>query len=224
MQGQGEALRDEAPFRVAEGAGHVHGVLQIVRVRGAHQRDGHLVHDGVQRVLDQLEQDGIAQLAGGHAVRLGGGPCPPSEASPQEELRRPSRRSNAACSCQVPELGESVDPFGSLPEEWLRRRSRCSNAAGSCQAPELGESVAPFRSLPEEELRRRSERSNAAGSCQAPVWMTMLLWASRCADPPGGTRVVASYSSTSMGPGRGVASRSCRSMTGVRNTPCVAPK
>src|SRR5262249_49420153 len=118
----------------------------------------HLVHDGVQRVLDQLEQDGIAQLAGGHAIRLGGGRCPPAEVSPQEGLRR------------------------------------------------------------------RSRRSNAVGSCQAPVWMTMLPWASRGADPPGGARVVASYSSTNRGPRRGVGSRSCRPMTGVRNTPCVAPK
>jgi hypothetical protein len=51
---------------IAEGARHVHGVLEIVRVRRAHECDGHLVDDGVERVLHQLEQDGIADVAAGH--------------------------------------------------------------------------------------------------------------------------------------------------------------
>ena len=66
VQGQGEALGDEAPLHVAQGAGHVHGVLEIVRVGRAHERDGHLVHDGVEAVLHQLEENGIAEIAGAH--------------------------------------------------------------------------------------------------------------------------------------------------------------
>jgi hypothetical protein len=61
VQRQREALGDEPALRVAEGAGHVHRVLEIVRVGRAHQRDRHLVDDGVERVLDQLEQDGIGE-------------------------------------------------------------------------------------------------------------------------------------------------------------------
>ena len=66
VQRQGEALGDQATLDVAEGAGHVHGVLEVVRVGGAHERDGHLVHDGVQAVLHQLEENGIAEIAGAH--------------------------------------------------------------------------------------------------------------------------------------------------------------
>ena len=65
---QRQPLGDEPPLRVAERAGHVHGVLEVVRVRGAHERDGHLVHDRVERVLDQLVQDGVAQLASGQSI------------------------------------------------------------------------------------------------------------------------------------------------------------
>src|SRR5712692_6221138 len=38
-------------------------------------------------------------------VRLGGGPCPPSETSPQESLRRRSRRSNTTASYVLPPSG-----------------------------------------------------------------------------------------------------------------------
>ncbi len=68
MKRQGQPLRDEPPLRVTERAGHVHGVLEVVRVRGAHERDGHLVHDGVERVLDQLVQDRVAQLASRQSI------------------------------------------------------------------------------------------------------------------------------------------------------------
>ncbi len=123
---QRQALGDQPPLRVAEGAGHVHGVLEVVRIGGAHQRDGHLVHDGVEAVLHQLEENGIAEITGAHS------------------------------------------------------------------AP--------------------------------PVVMTMLPCASRCAAQPGGTRVVASFSSTSSGPGRGVAVSCPRVTTAVTMAPWVGPK
>ena len=59
VERQRQPLGDEPALGVAEGARHVHRVLEIVRVGGAHERDGHLVDDRVQRVLDQLERDGI---------------------------------------------------------------------------------------------------------------------------------------------------------------------
>ncbi len=126
MQGQSQALGDETALHVAEGARHVHGVLEVVRVGGAHQGDGHLVHDGIEAVLHQLEENGIAEITGAH------------------------------------------------------------------QAP--------------------------------PVVMTMLPCGSRRAAQPGGTRVVASYSSTSRGPGRGVAASRPRVMTAVAMAPWAGPK
>jgi hypothetical protein len=125
-RGQREALGDQAAVHVAEGARHVHRVLEVVRVGGAYERDGHLVHYRVEAVLDQLEENRIAEIAGGHA-----GP---------------------------------------------------------------------------------------------PVVMTMLPCVSRRDAQPGGTRVVASYSSRSSGPGRAVASSAARVMTGVAIAPWAGPK
>ena len=70
VERQREALGDEAALRVAQGARHVHRVLQIVRVGGSHERDGHLVHDGVERILDELEEDGITDVTRGHGATL----------------------------------------------------------------------------------------------------------------------------------------------------------
>src|SRR5215475_15235038 len=114
------------PLGVAERARHVHRVLEIVGVRGAHERDGHLVHEGVEAVLRELEEDRVAEIASAHRV--------------------------------------------------------------------------------------------------PPVVMTMLPCVSSRAAQPGGTSVVASYSSTSSGPGRGVVSSSTRVMTGVTISPWAVPK
>ena len=55
----GEALCDDLPVAVAEGGGVVHRVLDDARVGGAHDREGHLVDQGVESVADHLEGDGV---------------------------------------------------------------------------------------------------------------------------------------------------------------------
>ena len=72
--------------------------------------------------------------------------------------------------------------------------------------------------------RRIGSRAAAAARVHAAaVRISMLPWSSRRAVAPGGTRVVASYSSTRSGPGRGVGSRSARPITGVASRPCARP-
>src|SRR6185295_20286786 len=60
-------------------------------------------------------------------------------------------------------------------------------------------------------------------AAHAPTSITMLPHASSAARAPGGTTHVASYSSTTAGPSRGVA-RSARHRMGVVSQPTGAPK
>ena len=59
MPGQGEALRDELAVGVGERGGIIHVVLEHARIGGAEDGQRHLVGDGEDRVLEQLEGDGI---------------------------------------------------------------------------------------------------------------------------------------------------------------------
>ena len=63
MQGQGQSLRDETPSHVTERAAHVHRVLEVVRIGRTDECDRHFVDHGVERVLHQLEQDRVAEIA-----------------------------------------------------------------------------------------------------------------------------------------------------------------
>src|SRR5262245_421875 len=130
MAGEGQTLSHRAALAVAEGRRVVHVVLEHARVRRSQDGEGHLVGDRQERVLEQLEGDGV--------VRFGGHACLP----------------------------------------------RCASA---------------------------------------PRSMTMLPQASRAARASGGTRQVASYSSTMQGPWRPPASAP-RSMTGVSTQPGPGPK
>src|SRR5439155_21559504 len=69
VAGQGQALRHRPALGVAEGRRVVHVVLEDARVRGAQDGESHLVGDGQQRVLEQLEADGIGE-PGGHRSDL----------------------------------------------------------------------------------------------------------------------------------------------------------
>ena len=69
VAGQGQSLRHRPALRVAEGRRVVHVVLEHAGVRGPQDSEGHLVGDGQQRVLEQLEADGIGE-PGGHRSDL----------------------------------------------------------------------------------------------------------------------------------------------------------
>ena len=58
------ALRDGAAVGVAERRRVVHVVLEHAGIGGPQDRQGHLVRDGQQRVLEQLEPDGIGEPRG----------------------------------------------------------------------------------------------------------------------------------------------------------------
>ena len=64
---QGQPLRDQPALPVAEGGRVVHVVLEHRGIGRAVDRQRHLVGDGEQRVLEQLEGDGIV-AAVGHAM------------------------------------------------------------------------------------------------------------------------------------------------------------
>ena len=66
MAGQGEALRRELAVGIGEARRIVHVVLEHARVGGAEHRQRHLVGDREDRVLEQLQLDGIGTL--GHLI------------------------------------------------------------------------------------------------------------------------------------------------------------
>ena len=63
VAGQGEPLGHRLALAVAEGRRVVHVVLEHAGVRRAQDGQGHLVGDREQRVLEQLEGDGVARPA-----------------------------------------------------------------------------------------------------------------------------------------------------------------
>src|SRR5262249_5418172 len=61
-------LGDEPSLRVAEGGGEVPARVEDLRVRGAQHRFAHLLHDGLEPMLDDRDGDRIDSLA--HGSRL----------------------------------------------------------------------------------------------------------------------------------------------------------
>ena len=66
MQRQGHTLSNEPALRVTQRAAHIHRILQIVGIGGAHERDRHLVDDRIDDMLEEFEQYRLAELASVH--------------------------------------------------------------------------------------------------------------------------------------------------------------
>lgn len=95
-------------------------------------------------------------------------------------------------------------------------------ADGRMSTVAMGDALAALAGKDGEEPRRLGRQLQSRRQ-----WLDdrrMLAYSSRRALQPGGTMVVASYSSTISGPGSGSEGRSPRSSTGVSSVPCSAPK
>ena len=67
MHGRGEPLRQRLAAVVEDGGGEIHGVADDAGIGRAHEVERHVVGDGVEAALQNLEQEGIDVAAHGAA-------------------------------------------------------------------------------------------------------------------------------------------------------------
>src|SRR5438067_8478948 len=125
---QRKTLRDQLAVLIANSRGQVHRALQVGRIRRPHQRECHLVHNGLQAVADQLGGDRIRLV---HAAAAG----------VMTRLLRWSRlMSQPGGTTVVASYSSTISgPGEAAPPTWLRATTRVGS--NPCRGPKYARRV-----------------------------------------------------------------------------------